>query len=434
MAAPDVVNWSSGLNALQKRIYYDILKCIKDEESLDYYDEGVDSVTTSDEEFDEENYTKLQERQHLNKDYTIMDDQSNTTKNIDSIVIDDEDEHEDNIDQGREYDLHTEEILHADTYRDERKHVTMPEIQAIVVIDDEDLAESGIELEMADDEPSCATNSDKSLDHTTEFGESDVFNSREVYKRQFLACVKKTSDSSQVLTINRHGQLKFQVEQHGNTPVKINDDTNLDKETHGQSSVSLTEKDKFTCQRCTKSFQSRVKLLQHLFKHKQVIQIRNGVCYKCGVCEKNFIKPQSFGLHLNSHTGQDSVVCRYCGSSYYSRYSLKSHLKQQHGSTVNWYKCPLLACHKALSSAYRRSAHMSLHNKFLNNCTICSKQFSLKCSLAFRKKIHHNNAKEHACTPLDSNKDNEVNSNDIIILRLLTIPKHKIPSHRKMTM
>ena len=52
-----------------------------------------------------------------------MDDQSNTTKNIDSIVIDNEDEHEDNIDQGREYDLHTEDILHADTYRDERKHV-----------------------------------------------------------------------------------------------------------------------------------------------------------------------------------------------------------------------------------------------------------------------------------------------------------------------
>ena len=115
MAAPDVINWSSGLNALQKRIYYDILKCIKDEESLDYYDEGVDSVTTSDEEFDEENYTKLQERQHLNKDDTSMDDQSNTTKNIDSIVIDNEDEHDDNIDQGREYDLHTEEILHADT-------------------------------------------------------------------------------------------------------------------------------------------------------------------------------------------------------------------------------------------------------------------------------------------------------------------------------
>jgi len=44
-----------------------------------------------------------------------MDDQSNTTKNIDSIVIDDEYEHDDNIDQGREYDLHTEEILHADT-------------------------------------------------------------------------------------------------------------------------------------------------------------------------------------------------------------------------------------------------------------------------------------------------------------------------------
>jgi len=97
----------------------------------------------------------------------------------------------------------------------------MPETQAIVVIDDEELAEIGIDLKMADDEPSCARNRDKSLDHTTEFGESDVFNSREVYKRQFLACVKKTSDSTRALTINRHGQIKVQVEQHGNTPVTM---------------------------------------------------------------------------------------------------------------------------------------------------------------------------------------------------------------------
>ena len=34
----------------------------------------TNSVTTSDEEFDEESYTKLQERQHLNKDDTSMAD------------------------------------------------------------------------------------------------------------------------------------------------------------------------------------------------------------------------------------------------------------------------------------------------------------------------------------------------------------------------
>lgn len=268
MVTIDAAPGPLGLDPTQERIFYDILQQIKLEESFSASDSDLESVHTSDEEFDD-----------------ITDNESDVT-------YDDADEYRNsNMDC---HDCDHESAMHRRASLESTVE-NNKELMDLIII-----SETESDIPMVDTETA-----DKSKTLNEHIPDSTG-------KQRVLALpiIRRTTNTGRRLTIDANGKIKLHVNPFETTK------------------------------------------LQHL------------------------------GIHLNVHTDSGSSECMNSETTFNSEGSLSCRLQQHR------YRCPYSACNMTLSSAYRRSAHIALHNKYCNVCNLCGQRFSAKYKLKIHKKNH----------------------------------------------
>jgi len=80
----------------------------------------------------------------------------------------------------------------------------------------------------------------------------------------------------------------------------------------------------FHCSICTKAFSQRAGLVAHLQYHK-------GVLHECKICERTFLWQSGLSRHLKTHKDWKPHKCTECKEGFPTRWSMRKHIKKQHG-------------------------------------------------------------------------------------------------------
>ncbi|KAK3100666.1 hypothetical protein FSP39_023375 [Pinctada imbricata] len=174
-----------------------------------------------------------------------------------------------------------------------------------------------------------------------------------------------------------------------------------------------------TCVLCDKTFPNERYMKRHLQSHDREPSVCN-ICgkryknprslvvhkkshtenyvkpeYTCDHCSKTFQTVQGLESHCNSeHLGQKKrFLCTSCGKSFSTKYTLQQHANTHTGSKP--FKCNECSKCFAYESALRE--HKLIHSNLKKyQCQKCSKRFNRRNSLQVHEKIH-NDQKEYQC-------------------------------------
>lgn len=76
----------------------------------------------------------------------------------------------------------------------------------------------------------------------------------------------------------------------------------------------------FQCTTCNKKFTRGFVLLRHMRTHAEGV-------YKCKFCFKSFDRKDTFRDHMRNHTGEKPFKCRFCGKAFSRSFVLTKHEK-----------------------------------------------------------------------------------------------------------
>jgi len=134
------------------------------------------------------------------------------------------------------------------------------------------------------------------------------------------------------------------------------------------------------CNVCSKKFQKRSNLIDHLRLHANV------KVYSCEFCERSFVQSGNYKAHLRVHTKEKPYACGDCGKSYSQSSSLKIH-QRSHTQEKN-YIC--MTCDKGFTNASDLAKHKLIHDpvkKF--RCDECKRGFTQKVHFRKHCEKHH---------------------------------------------
>ncbi|XP_077298944.1 uncharacterized protein LOC143920107 [Arctopsyche grandis] len=141
------------------------------------------------------------------------------------------------------------------------------------------------------------------------------------------------------------------------------------------------------CDICSKSFNIKYKLSEHMSVHSGVKP------YKCDVCFKSFPSKYRLSVHMDIHTGVRPHKCDICLKSFHRKFTLNSHMGVHTG--LKPHKCEL--CSKTFTTKHNLSEHMGVHTGVKpHKCDTCSKSFLRKSDLNSHLRIHAG-VKSHKC-------------------------------------
>ena len=147
----------------------------------------------------------------------------------------------------------------------------------------------------------------------------------------------------------------------------------------------VKERKSFKCDLCGKEFLSPNSIKYHLDSHHE----RNKL--NCEFCNKTFIKIHEFENHLTVHknNGKKDFKCELCGKDFETQRSLSVHVKSLHFQSEDYFKCS--KCDKAFASKYLYNRHLTRIHKeaFEFQCHICEKVFISKANLVKHKEVFH---------------------------------------------
>ena len=152
----------------------------------------------------------------------------------------------------------------------------------------------------------------------------------------------------------------------------------------------------FKCQKCTKKFDSELKLRNHLDTHP--IEVPE----KCPIesCNKMFTLRSTLKAHLWSSHNTSSSVCHICGKKFAGTKNLNAHLTTHDEST----KLPCPQCGIIISKVCLNKHIRTVHDKMKNyKCSHCGKEFAD----SYAKKLHeqrHEDNKLIETTPKKTNR------------------------------
>ena len=152
----------------------------------------------------------------------------------------------------------------------------------------------------------------------------------------------------------------------------------------------------FKCQKCTKKFDSELKLRNHLDTHP--IEVPE----KCPIesCNKMFTLRSTLKGHLWSSHNTSSSICHICGKKFGGTKNLNAHLTTHDGST----KLPCPQCGIIISKVCLNKHIRTVHDKKKNyKCSHCGKEFAD----SYAKKLHeqrHEDNKLNETTPSKTNR------------------------------
>lgn len=129
------------------------------------------------------------------------------------------------------------------------------------------------------------------------------------------------------------------------------------------------------CIICELAFQNEESFYNHvMFSHERVFE------YFCEKCDKSFSSKLRLALHTRSHHTKRTVQCGSCDKSFVDKSMLDEHNASKHsarGQTEKSLECPV--CKKVYNRSSRLRKHMTTHERLQkNNVFICE-----PCSMAF---------------------------------------------------
>ncbi|XP_076827560.1 uncharacterized protein LOC143474128 isoform X2 [Brachyhypopomus gauderio] len=173
--------------------------------------------------------------------------------------------------------------------------------------------------------------------------------------------------------------------------------SNTSETTLGHSSIKKKEGPRFICKICGKSLKSKYSLTVHYTLHTGERP------YACTQCGKRFVHKTNLQIHQNIHTGAKPYVCTLCPKSFSDPSTFRKH-KRMHSRELQQSshspKCTFICniCGKSLSTKQGLTYHLKMHNGGRPfTCTWCGKSFVQKHSLKIHQNIH-TGAKPYACT------------------------------------
>lgn len=154
-----------------------------------------------------------------------------------------------------------------------------------------------------------------------------------------------------------------------------------------RNSSKQSQTSSLKCDKCGRTFISKVKLSWHMKTHEQRV--------KCQICNI-FIKPYLLRDHNKAqHSAADEKFnCKICEKSFKRIKFLKLH-ESTHDKK---FECQI--CNQKFSHNHELVTHVSNKHEKPNSfeCKICGKKFSLKKSLPRHEKAHEGKKqKEHKC-------------------------------------
>lgn len=156
---------------------------------------------------------------------------------------------------------------------------------------------------------------------------------------------------------------------------------------------------KFQCSMCPKKFESAENLEIHEKSHDKKKRI------PCAICNKTYSSATALRTHMELHTMTEKPFkCEKCGSAFYNKHQLKSHVKKVHEPPST---CKI--CHAPLrgAPAVIRKHMMNVHGeKYMYQCKECDKQFEDLYELNAHKKSHTATIQCNICGKIFSQKRN----------------------------
>ncbi|XP_058453308.1 zinc finger and SCAN domain-containing protein 10-like isoform X2 [Malaya genurostris] len=148
----------------------------------------------------------------------------------------------------------------------------------------------------------------------------------------------------------------------------------------------------FECDECWRSFMSD----NNLRRHKEKGHLRNGNCYTCPICGKQFAVKENLWTHWRGHNQTEKFECQLCKSAgkrylFRDKRTLNRHFRisAMHGSKRN-HKCSYENCTKA----YRHRLDLQRHEAKVHEgkrpfvCTVCDKGFIRNRDLRLHERMH----------------------------------------------
>ncbi|KAK9447506.1 uncharacterized protein V1518DRAFT_457310 [Limtongia smithiae] len=139
------------------------------------------------------------------------------------------------------------------------------------------------------------------------------------------------------------------------------------------------------CDRNTRPFQQRQKMVRHLQIHT-----RNRP-FECTVCGHRFAEQLVLTQHMRVHSGEKPYSCKVCGKRFAASTALSVHLRTHTGEKP--LKCKWPGCNKSFSESSNLAKHMRTHTadrRFKCSAPGCGKEFLRHDQLMRHMRIHDN--------------------------------------------
>lgn len=229
--------------------------------------------------------------------------------------------------------------------------------------------------------------------------------------RQFDVFVKKC-EQSQVQLIKISGDHGADKENSTNNPIEFESvDLCMESEVQPEDFESNPERGiiKRQCSHCGKGFANIDNYREHLKLHNTKKPV-----YVCQICSRSFDDKHRLREHLESVHENKKNECSVCSKRFGVRSALNSHMR------IHSYKHKCNECDRAFQSLDKLEVHKTRHSGEKYKCDMCAVEFKLKSRLKTHKmRVHHE-------TFVESNKGEEGSMEKDIVANLEAVEQANV--------
>ncbi|XP_061394220.1 zinc finger protein 112-like [Musca vetustissima] len=171
----------------------------------------------------------------------------------------------------------------------------------------------------------------------------------------------------------------------------------------------------FKCTDCNRSFLSPLNWKVHVAEHDGTIPLT------CSLCKKEYkttdaymaharrhmndlSRPADLEIHSRCHTGSKPYCCEICGASYRHSQAFKTHKRRHQKQYLH--HCPV--CSKGFYKKDQLNNHLRTHTDIRDiKCDVCGKGFKTKKTM-LQHKLTHEEGRNHMCPYCDKTFKNKL--------------------------
>ncbi|XP_044727341.1 zinc finger protein OZF-like [Chrysoperla carnea] len=214
-----------------------------------------------------------------------------------------------------------------------------------------------------------------------------------IYKFKYHKCRQRSYNLSQCLRCNKSFKDKRELKCHNKEVHKL-EEMNVACHICGKSVVkhylkghlsTHEERDKLTCDMCSKTFMNHTTLTNHIKSVHNQTRERNHLCNICGYA---LLSAADLQKHLSIHSNERPYSCDRCNKTFRREDHLRDHIKTVH---LNQRKFQCKYCPQAFSRKKTLVHHERRHTgEKPHKCEVCDKRFIQITALKIHSKTHTN--------------------------------------------